>query len=860
MKQRNSNKERGASLLFEGDRKLRTLVENLPGIVFRCKNDGNRTMQYISDGCKWITGYWPEEFCRTGGISWASLIHPMDIEEVWNTVQSAVSKKEKFQLKYRITDKDGTVHWISETGTVLEKKDGAVYLEGYMQDITAQIIGGNINVIKERALDEVENGIVICNAQLKQFPIIYVNKAFEKITGYTSEEVVGKNCNFLQLDDRQQQEIHTIREALLTHSPCHVEIRNYKKDGSLFWNELSITPVRDLHGETTHFIGIQNDITERKNLELLRKAKNDVLEMIIKKKPLPDIFDQIQDVLEQQMRIGTVAICLYDESEQVIKRVSGNKIHPTIAKAMDQILGATDSCPCVRAMHSKKKESVSNILNEPSWSKHETALIDAGIRSISSTPILDADDNILGALSIFYPDGVQLKQKGEELVDEMAGLVGLSIEQDKIRKKLQMNQERLEARSKGLEKEVEQRNKDLEQILKELRLTNFELNAQITDAQNARKRAEIQEAMLLAIAQKFPKGAIILVNEQMQISFVEGAELKFLQHQIHSNKELSISELDGFSTKSKSLLLTCIKQTLKGKHLSFEIEYQKKNYIVNTTPLLIENGKYYLALLVLFNISDRKRNEGKMLHNLIKERELSELKTQFISTASHEFRAPLSVILSSAYLIEKLNAPDKEEKRLVHLEKIKSNVRHLVNILNDFLSVTKLDEGETKASPEYFDLLHFSRSLIEKVKTGMKKGQSIILECEKAELETFLDPKLMHLVLSNLINNAIKYSDEDQPIILKIEDSDHKVRIWVTDQGIGVPEDEQQYLFQRFFRAKNSVNIAGTGLGLHIVKTYVELMGGTINFESKENHGSTFKLEFPKKHYTNEKNTGNRRL
>src|SRR5690606_4188172 len=113
---------------------------------------------------------------------------------------------------------------------------------------------------------------------------------------------------------------------------------------------------------------------------------------------------------------------------------------------------------------------------------------------------------------------------------------------------------------------------------------------------------------------------------------------------------------------------------------------------------------------------------------------------------------------------------------------------------------------------------------------------------------------------SNLINNAIKYSDEDQPIILKIEDSDHKVRIWVTDRGIGVPEDEQQYLFQRFFRAKNSVNIAGTGLGLHIVKTYVELMGGTINFESKENHGSTFKLEYPKKHYTNEKNTGNRRL
>jgi PAS domain S-box-containing protein len=847
MDQQNSKKEKGASLLFERDRKLRTLVENLPGIVFRRKNDSDWTMQYISDGCRWITGYWPEKLCRSGGITWASLIHPMDREDVWNTVQTAVSKKEKFQLKYRITDKDGNVHWISETGISEDKKGSAVYLEGYMQDITVQIMGGNINVIKERALEEVGNGIVISNAQLKQFPIIYVNKAFEKNTGYTSEEVIGKNCNFLQLDDCQQQKIQTIGEALSTQSPCHVEIRNYKKDGTLFWNELSITPVSDIHGKTTHFIGIQNDITERKNLEFLRKAKNDVLEMIIKKKPLPDIFDRIQEVLEQQMRIGTVAICLYDDSEQVIKRVSGSKIHPAIAKAMDQVLETSDPCPCTMAMQTKKKEGAANILDDPSWSKHGVPMIEAGIKSIRSTPVMDADDNVQGVLSIFCPDGFLHSPQKEDIVDEMVGLVGLAIEQDKIRKRLQMNQERLEARSKGLEEEVEQRNKDLQQILKELRLANFELNVQITDAQNARKRAEIQEAMLLAIAQKFPKGAIILVNEQMQINFVEGAELKFLQHQIRSNQELSINNLDGFSTKSKSLLLTCIKQTLKGKHLSFEIEYQKKNYIVNTTPLFIENGRTSLALLVLFNISERKRNEGRMLQNLVKERELSELKTQFIGTASHEFRAPLSVILSSASLIEKLNAPDKGEKRLAHLEKIKSNVRHLVNILNDFLSVTKLDEGETKASPEYFDLLHFSNSLIEKVKMGKKKGQSIILECEKAELETFLDPKLMHLVLSNLLNNAIKYSNEDQPIILKIEDKDHRLHLWVTDRGIGIPEDDQKHLFQRFFRAKNSVNIAGTGLGLHIVKTYVELMDGKIDFESKENHGSTFKLEFPKK-------------
>ena len=163
----NFNQEKGASLVFEQNRKLRTLVENLPGIVFRCRNNSDWTMQYISDGCKYTTGYWPEELCRAGGITWASLIHPMDRENVWNTVQTAVAKKEKFQLKYRITNKDGNLHWINETGICVDKKEGVVHLEGYMQDITVQVMGGNLNVIKERALDEVGNGVINSRLSVK---------------------------------------------------------------------------------------------------------------------------------------------------------------------------------------------------------------------------------------------------------------------------------------------------------------------------------------------------------------------------------------------------------------------------------------------------------------------------------------------------------------------------------------------------------------------------------------------------------------------------------------------------------------------------------------------------------------------
>lgn len=573
MENPDSKKVNPPYLLFEGDQRLRTLVENLPGIVYRCKNDRDRTMQFISNECKWVTGYSPEQFCYPEGITWGSIIHPLDRDHVWNTIQEAVGKKEKFHHKYRVFDRDNKVHWISETGIAVEKREGTTYLEGYMQDITAQISGGNMDMIMDRALDEVSNGIVISNAQLKEFPIIYVNKAFERITGYTLDEVIGKNCNFLQSDDRQQKEIKIILKALLSKSPCRVEIRNYRKDGAMFWNELSITPVRDTKGETTHFIGVQNDITQRKNLELLRKAKNDVLEMIIKRAPLKKILDRIQGVLEEQFRIGKVFFLVQDPNGKKTDRISGEKTWSPLVKTMDAILAEPGSSPGLRAIQSKKKEIVTDISKEVSWSGHRDVLEEARILSHCSYPLLDSENQILGAMSIFFTDVFQQDPERETLLGEMENLASMAIEQHRIREKLKKNHEQLEAYSKNLEKQVKRRDMDLKKTLKELNMSNFELSTQIAETKASKKRAEIQEAILLAIAQNFPKGAILLVDKKMHINFIKGTELKLLQGQFNSKKTISIDDLDGFSTKDKSLLQHHTDQVLKGKHLSFEIEH-----------------------------------------------------------------------------------------------------------------------------------------------------------------------------------------------------------------------------------------------------------------------------------------------
>ncbi|NAS12277.1 PAS domain S-box protein [Poritiphilus flavus] len=837
--------------LFERDRRLRTLVSNLPGVVYRCKNNRNWDMQFISDGCLKITGYTAEQFCNPkSGITWGEIIHPEDRENVWDTIQKANQNKEQFHVNYRILNIDKEIRWISETGIGIKKGNKKIqYVEGFIQDITAQMEAGNTLEIRKRALDATASGLIIADAKLNRFPIIYVNNAFEQITGYTSQEVMGLNCDFLQNDDRHQKEIETISKALRSGKSCHVVLRNYKKDGSMFWNELSITPVRNKVGELTHFIGTQNDITTKKNLELLHQAKSDLLEMVIKRRPLQETTKRIQQILEQQIPNANIALMIFNKQKNSLEKVTSPNLPKEFSEMLENVSVEPNSCSCAVSAYFKRKEIAENILEDPSWLKFRDPLVKSGMNSCWSYPMLDAEDKILGVLSVFHQHPGIPGKANEALIEELASLASVAIEQTNIREQLQDNIEQLALYSKGLEKEVAERTKDLKEAFKELEVSNFELIGQTKEAKAAEIRAETSEAMLMEIAKKFPKGVILLVDDNMCINFMEGTELRGLQEQVSRTENKKIDELKSFSDKRKTLLKKYVQRTLAGEHLSFETKYRNNIYGVNTTPLSVDNGNITHALLVLLNISKRKENERKIFENLKKERELSELKSRFITTASHEFRTPLSVILSSATLIEKLNMPGKEERRLVHLHRIRSNVQHLGVVLNDFLSLSKLEEGKTTAEFKKFDLVAFSRSVIEEIETHKKHGQVIIFEHNLPKTEVLLDSKLMHHILLNLLSNAVKYSPKNKQITLKIESEAQKISIWVIDEGIGIPESEQQHLFQRFFRAKNSLNISGTGLGLHIVKQYVELMNGELSFESKENVGSTFKMVFPQKHW-----------
>jgi PAS domain S-box-containing protein len=255
-----------------------------------------------------------------------------------------------------------------------------------------------------------------------------------------------------------------------------------------------------------------------------------------------------------------------------------------------------------------------------------------------------------------------------------------------------------------------------------------------------------------------------------------------------------------------------------------------------------------------FEIQERKtaedalREKEKALRKAYeREKELNHLKSRFVSMASHEFRTPLSTILSSAELIEAYNESGQDEKRGKHILRIRSAVNNLTSILNDFLSLSKLEEGKVVSQCEVFELKAFYDDLLEDILPILKPGQKVVSITEIPSTVLFLDHKLLKNILLNLFSNAIKYSEQGKSIYFEFFMDENMLYFSIRDEGIGIPAEEQEYLFTRFFRAHNVENIQGTGLGLTIVKRYLELMNGTIQYESKEGDGTKFQISLPKK-------------
>ncbi|MGC1241486.1 MAG: PAS domain-containing sensor histidine kinase [Chryseosolibacter sp.] len=265
-----------------------------------------------------------------------------------------------------------------------------------------------------------------------------------------------------------------------------------------------------------------------------------------------------------------------------------------------------------------------------------------------------------------------------------------------------------------------------------------------------------------------------------------------------------------------------------------EKKVQSRTEDLNATIKALEN-----------EIKVRKRAEDDAHKALGRERELNDLKSKFVSIASHEFRTPLSTVLSSASLIDQYNARMEKDKVSKHVQRIKSSVNHLTSILNDFLSLGKLEEGKIDVINEKLAVADFLKEVEEEITPTLKSGQHLVIHCAAGLQTVYTDVRILRNIMFNLISNASKYSDQGKSIYINCRKEGDTVTFSIRDEGIGIPQEDQKHMFDRFFRASNAGNVQGTGLGLNIVKRYVELLGGRISFTSEYRNGSTFSIWIP---------------
>ncbi len=281
--------------------------------------------------------------------------------------------------------------------------------------------------------------------------------------------------------------------------------------------------------------------------------------------------------------------------------------------------------------------------------------------------------------------------------------------------------------------------------------------------------------------------------------------------------------------------------TVKGIEVQLKPKNRDPIYVsISMQSILVRNENCLLSAIQ--DMTVHKEAEEKIKNALTAEIELNKLKSNFVTLASHEFRTPLTTILSSAFLLDSYALGGNKNKIEKHITRIKSSVNLLTSILDEFLSLTKIEEGRIEPKHERFNMKETLETLCQNFKSFAKPGQRIIYE-HKGEEEIYSDPALLGSILNNLVSNAIKYSKESNDIHV-YSDVNNKVHLSVKDNGIGISKEDQSHLFERFFRASNTGNIQGTGLGLHIMKHYLDMLQGSIEVISEPGKGSEFRITF----------------
>lgn len=459
----------------------------------------------------------------------------------------------------------------------------------------------------------------------------------------------------------------------------------------------------------------------------------------------------------------------------------------------------TQDLPLVRAFHGEILRNAEITTMTESGNFHHL--------SVNGGPILDAEGKNIGAVVVMHD--ISDRKLAENAAHKL-------------------NEE--------LETRVRQRTQELE-------ISNQALKAENIERQRAEASLRASIATNRAILNAIPDLIFCVDRQGIFSSFNVANANDFC---LISTSEFTGKSIDKvFPPELSSIINDSIATTFTTKELQViecQLPTQDRVYSYEVRSVVCQDS---LVMAIIRNITERKQAEEDIRQAIEQEKKLSELKSRFVTMASHEFRTPLTSIMSSSELLEHYGFKWDEAKKLTHLHRIQSSVKHMTSLLNDVLLLGKADAGKLELQPKQINLPEFCQDLVEEIQLTTKTHQIVFqVECDR-QFIVCMDEKLLRHIVNNLLSNAIKYSPDSDRVIFDLICQSKQATFRVRDFGIGVPVEEQDQLFDSFHRAGNVGSIPGTGLGLPIVKRSVDLHGGTILVESQVGVGTTFTVTLP---------------
>lgn len=709
-------------------------------------------------------------------------------------------------------------------------EDRMVYVVASLRDVSERKRVEESLRLRERAIAASSNGIVITDATKPENPMIYVNPSFERITGYSASEVIGRDCRFLQGGDRNQMDLADLRKAIQEKRECHAVLLNYRKDGTPFWNDLYIAPVFSENGELSNYIGVQTDITEQ--------------------------VQSTQRLLESEERLRTVLTSIKEGIT-----FSDDSGHFSIFNSgMEALTGYTIT-------EANNSPDFTNFLY-PDRSEHDKALQrlqqlqETGRTMTVETRICHRD----GTFKDVLVSTRMMSYKGKRMY--LSSYYDIT-ERKKVETQLRYQNERerllnailLKIQSElNLEQILAITVKEIQELLKIDRVVIYQFQhdwsgkfvvESVNDPELSIAGKVINDSCFNQYnADRYKNSAVSSIND-VELASLSPCHKNLLQcFQVKANIVVPIA----FGDTLWGLLIAhqCISPR---QWEEFEIDLMRQ--LANHVAIAIQQVRLFEKVQDLNKnleqqVADRtqqlEQSLSQLQRALLKEKELNELKSQFISRASHEFRTPLATIQTASDLLRNYGYKMSDEKKLERIDKIQREVKCMTSLLEEVLVIGKTESGRFELQPELINLEEFCLEIIEQSKPLTNDRHKIIFENVNTPSMVAIDTKFFKQIVSNLLSNAIKYSPNGGEVKLKIMQSQiypKNLVLEFTDQGIGIPIMDQEKIFEHFYRAHNVNMIAGTGLGMAIIKNSVDILGGTIELSSVENEGTKITVTLP---------------